>query len=188
MKIGYARDTKFGIPMSTKCEILLQEGVDLLIRENNFENLRQIIKSEDVLLICGLDDIGETKCEIMEFWKSIKKMGTEIYVVTVPPLFQKKDMTLEETFVKDLLLSTLSTQVEITNRKINSYKGTDTQIVSTDGYLRNKLMDVSNQLLDLCNETGIKNISIVTSETKTGGRNHLIAKANEKPILSVERL
>lgn len=141
-----------------------------------------------MLLICGLDDIGETKCEIMEFWKSIKKMGAEIYVVTVPPLFQKKNMTLEETFVKDLMLSTLSAQVEITNRKMNSFKESDTPIVFTDGYLRNKLMDVANQLLDLCNETGIKNISIITSETKTGGRNCLIAKANEKPILSVERL
>lgn len=97
-------------------------------------------------------------------------------------------MTLEETFVKDLMLSTLSTQVEITNRKMNSFKEAGTQIVFTDGYLRNKLMDVSNQLLDLCNETGIKNISIITSETKTGGRNCLIAKANGKPILSVERL
>lgn len=187
MKIGYAIDTKIGISMSAKCEILLHEGVDLLIC-NNFTNLRQNIKSKDVLLICGLDDIGETKCEIMEFWKSIKKMEAEIYVVTVPPLFQKKNMTLEETFVKDLLLSTLSTQVEITNRKMNSCKEADTQIVFTDGYLRNKLMDVSNQLLDLCNETGIKNISIITSETKTGGRSYLIAKANEKPILSVERL
>lgn len=75
--------------MSAKCEILLHEGVDLLIC-NNFTNLRQNIKSKDVLLICGLDDIGETKCEIMEFWKSIKKIEAEIYVVTVPPLFQKK--------------------------------------------------------------------------------------------------
>lgn len=50
MKIGYAIDTKIGISISAKCEILLHEGVGLLIC-NNFTNLQ----STDQKQRCAFD-------------------------------------------------------------------------------------------------------------------------------------
>ena len=60
------------------------------------------------------------------------------------------------------------------------------QIVNNDGYLRTALMDVANQLLNICNETGIKNIQLSTSSWNSDKGITLLAKTGDKPILSVK--
>lgn len=60
------------------------------------------------------------------------------------------------------------------------------KIVSNDGYLRSGLMDIARQLLDVCSETGISNIQIATSPWKEGEGITLLARADDKPILSVK--
>ncbi len=60
------------------------------------------------------------------------------------------------------------------------------QIVNNDGYLRTALMDVANQLLNICNETGIKNIQLSTSFWNSDKGITLLAKTGDKPILSVK--
>lgn len=60
------------------------------------------------------------------------------------------------------------------------------KIVNNDGYLRSGLMDIARQLLDVCSETGISNIQIVTSPWKEGEGITLLARADDKPILSVK--
>lgn len=60
------------------------------------------------------------------------------------------------------------------------------KIVSNDGYLRSRLMDVTQQLLNICNETGNSNIQLMTSSWENGKVITLLAKADEKPILSVK--
>lgn len=60
------------------------------------------------------------------------------------------------------------------------------KIVSNDGYLRSGLMDIARQLLDVCCETGISNIQIVTSPWKEGEGITLLARADDKPIISVK--
>ena len=59
------------------------------------------------------------------------------------------------------------------------------KIVNNDGYLRSGLMDIARQLLNICNESGISNIQIATSPWKEGKGITLLAKADDKPILSV---
>jgi hypothetical protein len=47
-------------------------------------------------------------------------------------------------------------------------------------------MDVTQQLLNICNETGNSNIQLMTSSWENGKGITLLAKADEKPILSVK--
>ena len=60
------------------------------------------------------------------------------------------------------------------------------QIVNNDGYLRSGLMDIARQLLNVCNETGVSNIQIITSPYKGGNAITLLTIVDDKPILSVE--
>ena len=60
------------------------------------------------------------------------------------------------------------------------------KILNNDGYLRSGLMDIARQLLNICNESGISNIQIATSPWKEGEGITLLAKADDKPILSVK--
>lgn len=60
------------------------------------------------------------------------------------------------------------------------------KIVNNDGYLRSGLMDIARQLLSICSETGVSNIQIATSPWKDGEGITLLAKADNKPILSVK--
>lgn len=60
------------------------------------------------------------------------------------------------------------------------------RIVNNEGYLRTELMDIANHLLGLCNETGVANIQLATSSWKDGKGVTLLAKADDKPILSVK--
>ena len=60
------------------------------------------------------------------------------------------------------------------------------EIVNNDGYLRSGLMDIARQLLNICSETGVSNIQIATSPWKEGEGITLLAKADDKPILSVK--
>ena len=60
------------------------------------------------------------------------------------------------------------------------------KIVNNDGYLRFELMDIARQLLNICSETGVSNIQIVASPWKEGAGITLLAKADDKPILSVK--
>lgn len=60
------------------------------------------------------------------------------------------------------------------------------QIVNNDGYLRSALMDVANQLLNICNETGTTNIQLLISSWDDNKGITLLAKAGDKPILSVK--
>ena len=50
----------------------------------------------------------------------LRKLNIEIYVLTAPMLFHKENMTLEETFVRDVSLSVLASQVEIANQKLKA--------------------------------------------------------------------
>lgn len=60
------------------------------------------------------------------------------------------------------------------------------KIVNNDGYLRSRLMDMAQQLLNICNETGSSNIQLMTSSWENGKGIMLLAKADDKPILSVK--
>lgn len=60
------------------------------------------------------------------------------------------------------------------------------QIVNNDGYLRSALMDVANQLLNVCNETGITNIQLTTASWENDKGITLLAKTDDEPILSVK--
>lgn len=60
------------------------------------------------------------------------------------------------------------------------------KIVNNDGYLRSGLMDIARQILNVCSETGISNIQIVTSHRKEGKGITLLAKADDKTVLSVK--
>lgn len=60
------------------------------------------------------------------------------------------------------------------------------KIVNNDGYLRSGLMDIARQLLNVCSETGVSNIQIVTSPWKEGEGITFLARADDKPILSVK--
>ena len=60
------------------------------------------------------------------------------------------------------------------------------KIVNNDGYLQSGLMDIARQLLDVCSETGVSNIQIVTSPWKEGDWITLLARAGDKPILFVK--
>ena len=60
------------------------------------------------------------------------------------------------------------------------------KMVNNDGYLRSGLMDIARQLLNVCSETGVSNIQIITSSRKEGEGITLLAKADDKPILSVK--
>ena len=48
------------------------------------------------------------------------------------------------------------------------------------------MTDVANQLLNICNETGIKNIQLSTSSWNSDKGITLLAKTGDKPILSVK--
>lgn len=60
------------------------------------------------------------------------------------------------------------------------------KIVNNDGYLRSRLMDMAQQLLNICNETGSSNIQLMTSSWENEKGITLLAKADDKPILSVK--
>lgn len=60
------------------------------------------------------------------------------------------------------------------------------KIVNNNGYLRAGLMDIANQLLNICNETGNTNIQLMISAWENGKGITLLAKADDKPILSVK--
>lgn len=60
------------------------------------------------------------------------------------------------------------------------------KIVNNDGYLRAGLMDIAKQLLNICNETGNTNIQLMTSSWENGKGIILLAKADDKPVLSVK--
>lgn len=60
------------------------------------------------------------------------------------------------------------------------------KIVNNGGYLRAGLMDIAKQLLNICNETGNTNIQLMTSSRENGKGITLLAKADDKPVLSVK--
>lgn len=60
------------------------------------------------------------------------------------------------------------------------------KIVNNDGYLRAGLMDIAKQFLNICNETGSTNIQLMTSSWENGKGITLLAKADDKPVLSVK--
>lgn len=125
MKIGYAKESGIWFPLSAKKKMLLNEEIDSFIfdladENNNFELLCENMKKGDSLIICGVDDIGNTKNEIEEAWRRLCNLNIEIYVLTAPMLFQRENMTLEESFIRDLSLSVLASQVEIANQKLKA--------------------------------------------------------------------
>ena len=76
----------------------------------------------------------------------------------------------------------------IYDNHLHSQKGRNKmkKIVNNDGCLRSGLMDIARQLLNICNESGVSNIQIATSPWKEGEGITLLAKADDKPILSVK--
>jgi hypothetical protein len=60
------------------------------------------------------------------------------------------------------------------------------KILNDDGYLRSGLMDIASRLLTICNATGTTNIQLMTSPWKEGKGITFLAKADDKPILSVK--
>lgn len=125
MKIGYAKESGIWFPLSAKKKILLNEEIDTFAcdsidENNNFEHLCENMRNGDSLIICGVDDIGNTKEEIEETWRRLHKLNIEIYVLTAPMLFYRENMTLEESFIRDVSLSVLASQVEIANQKLKA--------------------------------------------------------------------
>ena len=108
--------------MSAKKKILLNEEIDTFAcdsidENNNFEHLCENMRNGDSLIICGVNNIGNTKEEIEETWRRLRKLNIEIYVLTAPMLFYRENMTLEESFIRDVSLSVLASQAEIANQK-----------------------------------------------------------------------
>lgn len=125
MKIGYARESRLWFPLEAKKKILLNEEIDSFIfdladENNNFELLCENMKKGDLLIICGVDDIGNTKNEIEETWRRLCNLNIEIYVLTAPTLFYSESMTLEQSFIRDVTRSVLASQVEIANQKLKA--------------------------------------------------------------------
>ena len=125
MKIGYARESGLWFPLEAKKKILLNEGIDTIscdIADESirFERLCKSMSKGDSLIICGVDDIGSTKNEIEEAWYRLRNLNIEIYVLTAPMLFYRENMTLEESFIRDLSLSVLASQVEIGYQKLKA--------------------------------------------------------------------
>lgn len=60
------------------------------------------------------------------------------------------------------------------------------KIVNNDGYLRAGLINIAEQLLNICNETGNTNIQLLTSAWENGKGITLLAKADDKPVLSIK--
>lgn len=122
MRIGYARNSKILFSLTAKKKILSHENVDRIIYDledgENFKILCRDMKKGDLLIICGVDDIGSTKNEIEDTWRMIRDLGVEIHVITAPALFQKENMTLDELLIRDVTLSVLAFQVEIANQKL----------------------------------------------------------------------
>ena len=56
----------------------------------------------------------------MKKWRRLRKLNIEIYVLTAPMLFYRENMTLEESFIRDVSLSVLASQVEIANQKLKA--------------------------------------------------------------------
>jgi hypothetical protein len=122
MRIGYARNSKIWFSLSDKEKILSHENVDILVRdledEENFKALCSKMKKGDLLIVCGVDDIGSTRNEIEDTWRQIRDLEVEIRVITAPALLQKENMTLDELLIRDVTLSVLAFQVEIANQKL----------------------------------------------------------------------
>nr|DAF65501.1 MAG TPA: resolvase [Siphoviridae sp. ctbbV81]DAG27160.1 MAG TPA: resolvase [Caudoviricetes sp.]DAH50143.1 MAG TPA: resolvase [Caudoviricetes sp.] len=122
MRIGYARNSKIWFSLSDKEKILSHENVDILVRdledEENFKALCCKMKKGDLLIVCGVDDIGSTRNEIEDTWRQIRDLEVEIRVITAPALLQKENMTLDELLIRDVTLSVLAFQVEIANQKL----------------------------------------------------------------------
>lgn len=122
MRIGYARNSKIWFSLSDKEKILSHENVDILVRdlkdEENFKALCCKMKKGDLLIVCGVDDIGSTRNEIEDTWRQIRDLEVEIRVITAPALIQKENMTLDELLIRDVTLSVLAFQVEIANQKL----------------------------------------------------------------------
>ena len=122
MRIGYARNSKIWFSLPDKKMILSHENVDRIICDledkENFKILCRDMKKGDLLILCGVDDIGSTKSEIEDTWRKIRDLGVEICVITAPALFQKENMTLDELLIRDVTLSVLAFQVEIANQKL----------------------------------------------------------------------
>ena len=122
MRIGYARNSKIWFSLSDKEKILSHENVDILVRdledEENFKALCCKMKKGDLLIVCGVDDIGSTRNEIEDTWRQIRDLEVEIRVITAPALLQKENMTLDELLIRDITLSVLAFQVEIANQKL----------------------------------------------------------------------
>ena len=122
MRIGYARNSKIWSSLSDKEKILSHENVDILVRdledEENFKALCCKMKKGDLLIVCGVDDIGSTRNEIEDTWRQIRDLEVEIRVITAPALLQKENMTLDELLIRDVTLSVLAFQVEIANQKL----------------------------------------------------------------------
>ena len=100
-----------------KCEIneIINE---LKSDEENFKALCCKMKKGDLLIVCGVDDIGSTRNEIEDTWRQIRDLEVEIRVITAPALLQKENMTLDELLIRDVTLSVLAFQVEIANQKL----------------------------------------------------------------------
>lgn len=125
MKIGYARESGLWFPLEAKKKMLLNEKIDAIAydiadKSSKFERLFESISKGDSLIICGVDDIGSTKNEIVEAWYRLRNLNIEIHVLTAPMLFYREDMTLEESFIRDLSLSVLASQVENANQKLKA--------------------------------------------------------------------
>ena len=125
MKIGYARESGLWFPLEAKKKMLLNEKIDAIAcdiadESSKFERLFKSISKGDSLIICGVDDIGSTKNEIVEAWYRLRNLNIEINVLTAPMLFYREDMTLEESFIRDLSLSVLASQVENANQKLKA--------------------------------------------------------------------
>lgn len=122
MRIGYARNSKIWFSLSDKEKILSHENVDILVRdledEENFKALCCKMKKGDLLIVCGVDDIGSIRNEIEDTWRQIRDLEVEIRVITAPALLQKENMTLDELLIRDVTLSVLAFQVEIANQKL----------------------------------------------------------------------
>lgn len=109
---------------------MLQQGInerDIFIDKASGKNfnrpqyqaLKQVLRSGDVLYIKSIDRFGRNKDEILKEWNEItKEIGADIIVLDMPLLDTRQYKDVLGSFVNDLVLQILSFFAEEERRKI----------------------------------------------------------------------
>lgn len=124
MKIGYVREVRFGIDIDIKRELLFYKGIfeiytDSENSRDEYRKMMSILSDSDELYIWSIEELGDEQEEILEQWRTITSdIGANITVINCPAIKSKRDVSLDEKMVSDMVLRILSYNVETSNKKL----------------------------------------------------------------------